>query len=149
VAVRSPRAAAAAGARGRIEKADAVPHATHGFHDRLTVFSLALSSQDRVVDGTQRIRKPGVIDVQCDAHAHMRARIVVRDSPYFQVTDGEGRFRIGGIPPGRYRVGAGHAGGVATGKDKDGRPLNDPPRQLTQEITIPPRGEATLEVELK
>jgi plastocyanin len=138
-----------AGARVRIKNGDPILHNTHGFHDRVTVFNVALPNKDQVVDITQRIKKPGVIDVQCDAHTHMRAWIVVRDNPYFAVTDDEGRFRIGEVPPGRYRVVAWHEGWVVTGKDKDGRPLHDPPRLLTQEITIPPKGEATLDFELK
>jgi plastocyanin len=138
-----------AGARVRIKNTDPILHNTHGFHDRVTVFNVALPNKDQVVDITQRIKKPGVIEVQCDAHTHMRAWIVVRDSPYFAVTDDEGRFRIGEIPPGRYRVVAWHEGWVVTGKDKDGRPLYDPPRLLAQEITIPPKGEATLDFELK
>jgi plastocyanin len=138
-----------AGARVRIKNGDPILHNTHGFHDKVTVFNVALPNKDQLVDITQRIKKPGVIDVQCDAHTHMRAWIVVRDNPYFAVTDDEGRFRIGEIPPGRYRVVAWHEGWVVTGKDKDGRPLHDPPRLLTQEITIPPKGEATLDFELK
>jgi hypothetical protein len=35
------------------------------------------------------------------------------------------------------------------GKDKDGRPVYDVPRVLTQEITIPPKGEANVEFELE
>jgi plastocyanin len=138
-----------AGARVRIKNGDPILHNTHGFHDKVTVFNVALPNKDQAVDITQRIKKPGVIDVQCDAHTHMRAWIVVRDNPYFAVTDDEGRFRIGEIPPGRYRVVAWHEGWVVTGRDKDGRPLHDPPRLLTQEITIPPKGEATLDFELK
>jgi plastocyanin len=138
-----------AGARVRIKNGDPVLHNTHGFHDRVTYFNVALPNKDQLVDITQRIKKPGVIEVQCDAHTHMRAWIVVRDNPYFAVTDDEGRFRIGEIPAGRYRVVAWHEGWVVTGKDKDGRPLYDPPRLLTQEITIPPKGEATLDFDLK
>lgn len=139
----------AGGGRTRIKNADPVLHNTHGLLDRLTVFNVALPNKDQTVDISQRIRKAGVIEVQCDAHAHMRAWIVVRDNPYFAVTGDEGRFRIADIPPGRYKVVAWHEGWVATGKDKDGRPLYDAPRVVVQEITIPPRGEATVEFELK
>jgi hypothetical protein len=102
-----------------------------------------------VVDITQRIKKAGVIDVQCDAHTHMRAWIVVRDNPYFAVTDDTGQFRIGEVPPGRYKVVAWHEGWVVTGKDKDGRPVYDAPRVLTQDVTVPPKGEVTLDFELR
>jgi plastocyanin len=142
-------AAVMVGARVRVRNADPILHNTHGFHDRLTVFNIAQPIKDQAIDITQRIRKVGVIDVQCDAHTHMRAWLVVRDNPYFAVTDDEGRFRIGDIPPGRYRVVAWHEGWVVTGKDKDGRPVYDAPRVLTQEVTIPARGEAAVEFELR
>ena len=45
---------------------------------------------------------PGLVTLRCDIHDHMRALILVLDSPYFVVTDEEGRFRLAGIPAGRY-----------------------------------------------
>lgn len=138
-----------AGAKARIKNADPILHNTHGFHDRMTVFNVALPNQNQVIDVTPRIKKVGLIDVQCDAHTHMRAWIVVRDNPYFAVTDEHGAFRITEIPPGRYKVVAWHEGWVVTGKDKDGRPLYDAPRVLTREVTIPPKGEAIIDFELK
>lgn len=137
------------GAKIRIRNSDAILHNTHGFHDKLTVFNVALPNRDQVIDITQRIKKVGVIDVQCDAHTHMRAWIVVRDNPYFAVTNDEGRFRITEVPPGRYKLTAWHEGWVVTGKDKDGRPVYDAPRVVTREVTVPPKGEVTVDVELK
>ena len=138
-----------AGAKVRIRNSDPVLHNTHGFLDRLTVFNIALPTKDQAVDVTQRIKKPGVVEVVCDAHTHMRAWIVVRDNPYFAVSDDNGQFRIDEIPPGRYRITAWHEGWVVTGKDKDGRPLYDPPRILTQEVTVPAKGEVAVDFELK
>jgi plastocyanin len=138
-----------AGAKVRIKNSDPVLHNTHGFLDRLTVFNIALPTKDQVVDVSQRIKKPGVVEVVCDAHTHMHAWIVVRENPYFAVTDDSGQFRIDEIPPGRYRVTAWHEGWVVTGKDKDGRPVYDPPRVLTQEVTVPAKGEVAVEFELK
>jgi hypothetical protein len=137
------------GGKARIKNSDPVLHNTHGLLDRLTVFNIALPNRGQVVPITQRIRKPGVIDVQCDAHTHMRAWIVVRDNPYFAVTDDGGQFRIDQVPPGRYRVAAWHEGWVVTGRDKDGRPVYDAPRLLTQEVTVPAKGEVTVDFELR
>lgn len=48
--------------------------------------------------------KPGVIQVFCEIHASMRAYIHVFDTPYFAVSDEQGRFRIEGVPDGEYRL---------------------------------------------
>src|SRR5262249_28921107 len=105
-------AAVMVGARVRVRNTDPVLHNTHAFHDRVTVFNIAQPNKDQVIDVTQRIKRPGVIEVLCDAHTHMRGWLLARDNPYFAVTDAEGRFRITEIPPGRYRVVAWHEGWI-------------------------------------
>jgi plastocyanin len=47
---------------------------------------------------------PGVVRLYCEIHDHMRGTILVLDTPYFQKTDGEGRYRITDLPPGRWTV---------------------------------------------
>src|ERR1700730_1296449 len=44
----------------------------------------------------------GLVTLRCDIHEHMRGLILVLDTPYFIVTDVEGRFRLSGLPSGRY-----------------------------------------------
>lgn len=44
----------------------------------------------------------GLVTLRCDIHEHMRALILVLATPHFAVTDGEGRYRLAGLPPGRY-----------------------------------------------
>jgi plastocyanin len=53
---------------------------------------------------TVRFDKPGVIRVFCDIHAHMSAFIFVFAHPYFDVTDGQGRYRIDGVPAGTHTL---------------------------------------------
>ena len=48
--------------------------------------------------------KPGLVTLRCDIHEHMRAIILVVDTPYFVVTDTDGNFRLTGMPPGRYTL---------------------------------------------
>jgi plastocyanin len=47
---------------------------------------------------------PGVVKLYCDIHEHMRGTILVVDTPYYQKTDAQGRYRITGLPAGRLVV---------------------------------------------
>ncbi|HEX5175904.1 MAG TPA: carboxypeptidase regulatory-like domain-containing protein [Chthoniobacteraceae bacterium] len=53
---------------------------------------------------SQVFDKPGLVTLRCDIHEHMRGLILVLDSPYFVKTDADGRFRLGGLPPGHYKL---------------------------------------------
>jgi plastocyanin len=46
----------------------------------------------------------GLVTLRCDIHEHMRALILVLDTPHFVLTDEEGRYRLGGLPSGRYTL---------------------------------------------
>ena len=137
------------GDRVRVRNSDPILHNTHGFLGQPTVFNLALPNKDQMIDITKRLQKPGVVRVLCDAHPHMFAWMIVHDSPYVTVTDAAGAFRIGDIPPGTYTVTMWHAGFRPKGADKDARPVYDEPRTMTKELTIAPKGKATIEFELR
>ncbi len=47
---------------------------------------------------------PGLITLRCDIHEHMRGLILVLDTPYFVKTEPDGRFRLTGLPAGRYTL---------------------------------------------
>ena len=137
------------GDRVRVKNSDAVLHNTHGKLGKPTVFNLALPNKDQMVEVTKRLTKPGVVRVLCDAHPHMMAWIIVHYSPYYAVTDDRGAFKIYGIPAGTYKVTMWHEGFRARGVDKDGRPAYEDPVTVTREITVAPKGAATVEFELK
>jgi len=141
--------AAAAGTRTRVKNSDPILHNTHGFLEKTTVFNLALPNKEQMVDITKRLTRPGVIRVLCDAHPHMFAWMVVHDSPYVVTTDERGTFRISEVPPGTYKVTMWHEGFRPKGVDKDGRPAYDAPRIVTKDVTIAPKGTATVDFELK
>ena len=65
-------------------------------------FSLPFAGMS--VEKPELLEAPGVVDVICDAHGWMEARIRVFDHPHFSVTDGRGRFTIEGVPPGTYTL---------------------------------------------
>jgi plastocyanin len=47
---------------------------------------------------------PGLVTLRCDIHEHMRALVLVLATPHFVTTDEEGRFRLKGLPAGRYTL---------------------------------------------
>jgi len=48
--------------------------------------------------------KPGLVTLRCDIHEHMRAIILVLDTPHFVLSDTAGNFRLTDLPPGRYTL---------------------------------------------
>jgi plastocyanin len=59
-----------------------------------------------------RFDQPGVVRVFCEIHSHMSAWILVFSHRYFATTDAEGRYRIEGVPPGRYTLAVWNDGDV-------------------------------------
>lgn len=48
--------------------------------------------------------RAGLVTVRCDIHEHMRALILVLETPYFTITDAQGHFRLTNLPAGRFTV---------------------------------------------
>ncbi|MBI4611680.1 MAG: hypothetical protein HY726_22045 [Candidatus Rokubacteria bacterium] len=85
---------------------DPVLHNTHGYQDRRTVFNLAQPNQDQIIK--KPLKRPGLVDIMCDAHDWMSAWIVVSDHPYVAITGEDGAYAIANIPPGAYMLTAWH-----------------------------------------
>jgi plastocyanin len=45
---------------------------------------------------------PGMVTIRCDIHEHMRAIILVLDTPHFAISDPGGSYRLDGLPGGRH-----------------------------------------------
>lgn len=65
-------------------------------------FDLGLyaSGQSRSVN----FNKPGVVKILCNVHPNMEAYVVVKEHPFFSVSDARGNYSIGTAPLGKYRV---------------------------------------------
>jgi plastocyanin len=50
------------------------------------------------------MREPGDVLVLCNIHMEMEAHILVLRDPFFALAGGDGHYRIGDVPPGRYAV---------------------------------------------
>lgn len=85
---------------------DPVLHNTHGYQDGRTVFNLAQPNQDQII--RKPLKRPGRIDVMCDAHDWMSAWIVVSAHPYVAITGEDGTYTLSDVPPGTYQLTAWH-----------------------------------------
>jgi plastocyanin len=48
--------------------------------------------------------RSGLVTVRCDIHEHMRALILVLDTPYFTITDAQGHYRLTNLPAGNFTL---------------------------------------------
>ncbi|MFQ5776577.1 MAG: carboxypeptidase regulatory-like domain-containing protein [Terriglobia bacterium] len=60
--------------------------------------------------------RPGVIEVRCAEHSWLYAYVVVKENPYFALTNPKGRYQISHVPPGRYMLQAWYEGTVVKRK---------------------------------
>jgi hypothetical protein len=67
-------------------------------------FDLGRYRPDEKPVPAQTFEVAGLVTLHCDIHEHMRALILVLDTPHFVVTEPDGRFRLTGLPTGRYTL---------------------------------------------
>lgn len=53
---------------------------------------------------SQTFDRAGLVTLRCDVHEHMRALILVLDTPHFVITDDKGNFHLGDLPTGHYTL---------------------------------------------
>lgn len=96
------------GERLVVKNSDPKLHIVHAYFEKRTVFNLSLPFRGSRIDITQKIRGPGLLQVNCDTHGWMRGYIHVFGHPFFAVSDESGSFTIADVPPGRYTLKAWH-----------------------------------------
>lgn len=79
-------------------------------------------------------------NVSCNIHPWMNAKVLIRDNPYFAVTDENGKFTIKKLPEGKFIFQFWHEriGYLSTGLIKDGKPLTVTKGRL--DVVITPKG---------
>ncbi|MBI4501690.1 MAG: hypothetical protein HY700_11070 [Gemmatimonadetes bacterium] len=103
-----PYMGAGAGDTIVVDNQDAVLHNTHlglqlGARVR-TMGNWGLSDKGSSIRAEGPLRLAGNLDVGCDAHPWMSARITVFDHPYFGTSDQAGHFEIKDVPAGPHTV---------------------------------------------
>ena len=51
-----------------------------------------------------KIKKIGIVDLTCDIHPHMNAKILSFDTPYFCRVKKDGSYSLKDLPDGKYRI---------------------------------------------
>jgi plastocyanin len=91
-----------AGSTVDIMNDDGILHNIHTYSKVNPPFNMAQPKFKKEIQ--QKIDKPEIIKVSCDAHGWMHGWWYVTDTPYFAVTDDNGNFTIKDVPPGNYTI---------------------------------------------
>lgn len=88
----------------KFKNADPVLHnvKTFGRENVSLNFTLRAGGKGRPI--RKKIKFPDEVKAACDFHKWMNAWIIVRDNPYFAITDESGAYTIGKIPAGTYKI---------------------------------------------
>lgn len=91
------------GTRVEFPNEDATYHNVFSFSPAKR-FDLGRYRAEETPPPSQLFDRPGLVTLRCDIHKHMRAAILVLDTPHFVVTDPDGSFQLPALPPGRYTL---------------------------------------------
>jgi plastocyanin len=81
------------------------PNRDKVFHNVFSLSRAARFDLGLYKSGTSKavtFTREGVVDIYCNIHPQMVAKVKVVPNRFYAVTDAQGRFRIEGIPPGKW-----------------------------------------------
>jgi len=114
-----------------VRNTDPLLHNIHFYQNDESLFNIAQPNQGQV--NTHKLDKTGLVYAECDVHGWMQGHVAVVDSPYFAITDENGKFNIPEVPPGTYKVRIWHEF------------LGD----KTQDVNVTPKSDVALNLDLK
>jgi plastocyanin len=85
------------------------------FHNVFAYFhakKFDLGMYPRGATKTVSFDRKGLVALLCNVHSEMSAYIMVVDTPYFAVTDKQGKFSIKDVPAGTYKLQVWHESGA-------------------------------------
>ena len=91
----------------KLKNSDGLLHNVHALPKVNTPFNMAMPAS-RTEAETKFGKEEGMFQVKCDVHGWMTAYVGVFGNPFFAVSDKNGKFSIGGLPPGTYEIEAWH-----------------------------------------
>ena len=85
-----------------VRNSDPVLHNIHFYQEDESLFNIAQPTVNQV--NTKKLEKAGMVYAECDVHGWMQGHVAVVDSPYYAITDEQGRFQY-------HRPSTGHVQG--------------------------------------
>ena len=85
------------------------------FHNVFAYFDASkfdLGMYPRGASKSIKLERTGVVALLCNVHSDMSAYIVVVDTPFYAITDKQGRFMLKDVPPGSYTLHVWHESGA-------------------------------------
>ncbi len=89
---------------GKVLNSDSVGHNFHTISSGIYNINKKIKPNSKMKVGKKKIKKPGKVKVKCDLHGWMNGWWFVAENPYTVLTDKNGNFSIGDIPPGKYKL---------------------------------------------
>lgn len=83
------------------------PNSDRVFHNVFSISRPAKFDLGLYKSGSSKsvvMEQPGVVDVYCNIHPQMAAKVFVTDTKYYAVTGRDGTFSLDGVPPGVYSL---------------------------------------------
>lgn len=84
-----------------ILNSDNLMHNTHSYAIKNSPFNEGITLGGKL---PKKFEFAEIVPIKCDVHKWMSAFIIVKDNPYFTVTDDNGSFKIDNVPPGAYKL---------------------------------------------
>lgn len=85
-----------------VHNADDTAHNVNGSQGAYTLFNFLQPQQN--MKSVQTFDRPGLVQVKCNIHSWMSAKLYIFDHPYFQKTGRGGNYYLRHIPPGEYQL---------------------------------------------
>jgi plastocyanin len=82
---------------------DPISHTMQLSHDGRPLGTVEVDAK-REKKQSDVLAEPGLLEIQCEFHDWMYAKVMVLDHPYYAITSDDGSFAIALVPPGTYKL---------------------------------------------
>lgn len=89
---------------GAVLNSDSVGHNFHTISKGVYNINKKIQPGAKLKVKKNKIRKSGMVRAKCDIHSWMGGYWVIANTPYTVISDADGNFQIGDIPPGKYTL---------------------------------------------